>query len=107
MKKTPRSEPKGKIFDEEFKRDVASLASQPNANMRLIANELGVGLRSVKRWKAEFGANLSGGGAILKQPCIKCEDQTRHLKGQVNRLTAQNDILKKAIAILSPTGGLQ
>ena len=40
----------GRRFDEEFKREVATLASQPGKTDEQVAQELGVSTWSVSRW---------------------------------------------------------
>ena len=41
----------GRRFDEEFKREVADLASKPGAKQEQVARDLGVSPYSVARWK--------------------------------------------------------
>ena len=44
----------GRRFDEEFKREVAELASKPHANQEQVARDLGVSSYSVARWKKQY-----------------------------------------------------
>ena len=43
----------GRRFDEEFKREVAALASRPGAKQEQVARDLGVSPSSVARWKKQ------------------------------------------------------
>ena len=45
----------GRRFDEEFKREVAALASRPGAKQEQVARDLGVSPYSVSRWKKLYG----------------------------------------------------
>ena len=44
-------------FDEEFKREVAALASRPGAEQEQVARDLGVNPYSVSRWKKLYGGS--------------------------------------------------
>ena len=44
----------GRRFDEEFKREVADLASKPGAKQEQVARDLGVSPYSVSRWKKQY-----------------------------------------------------
>ena len=52
----------GRRFDEEFKREVADLASKPGAKQEQVARDLGVSPYSVARWKKQY-ANASTGAS--------------------------------------------
>jgi transposase-like protein len=45
----------GRKYDEEFKREVAALASKPGAKQEQVARDLGVSAYSVSRWKQQSG----------------------------------------------------
>ena len=45
----------GRRFDEEFKREVAALASRPGAKQEQVARDLGVSPCSASRWKKLYG----------------------------------------------------
>ena len=47
----------GRRFDEEFKREVAALASKPGAKQEQVARDLGVSPYSVARWKKQYGGS--------------------------------------------------
>ena len=50
----------GRRFDEEFKREVAALASKPGANQEQVARDPGVSPYSVSRWKKLYADGPAG-----------------------------------------------
>ena len=56
----PKQSKCGRRFDEEFKREVAALASQPGATIERVASDLGVSAHSVARWRRRLRAENGG-----------------------------------------------
>ena len=89
----------GRRFDEEFKREVAALASKPGANQEQVARDLGVSSFSVGRWKKPYGTTppASVPGVSVQE----LERRLRALEREKADLREQRTILKKAVAIFS------
>ena len=97
----------GRRFDEEFKREVAALASRPGAKQEQVARDLGVSPYSVSRWKKLYGgvsAAVSPSGVNVQE----LERRIKTLERENADLREQRAILKKAVAIVSelPRGGM-
>ena len=89
----------GRRFDEEFKREVAALASKPGAKQEQVARDLGVSAYSVSRWKQQYGdppASSAPGVSVAE-----LERRIRTLERENTDLREQRTILKKAVAIFS------
>ena len=96
----------GRRFDEEFKREVAELASKPCANQEQVARDPGVSSYSVARWKKQYAdASISAARNVNTQ---ELERENRALRRKNEDLRQQRSILKKALAIVSeaPRGGM-
>jgi transposase len=96
----------GRRFDEEFKREVAALASRPGARLEEVASDLGVSPWSVSRWRRQYGggasaqsvpAPASSSGVSVQE----LERRIRALERENADLREQRTILKKAVAIFS------
>ena len=89
----------GRRFDEEFKREIAALASRPGATDTQVARDLGVSPYSVGRWKKLYGHALAASA-----PGVSVTELERRLKALEREnadLREQRTILKKAVAIFS------
>ena len=93
----------GRRFDEEFKREVAALASKPGASNEQVALDLGVSSWSVSRWKRQYagGSEHAPGEAAPTAGVVDLERRIRALERENADLREQRTILKKAVAIFS------
>jgi transposase len=95
----------GRRFDEEFKREVAALASRPGAPLEQVASDLGVSPWSVSRWKRQYGDRPQS--VSVPTPSIpglniqELERRIKVLERENADLREQRTILKKAVAIFS------
>ena len=98
----------GRRFDEEFKREVAALASRPGARQEQVARDLGVSPYSVSRWKKLYGGGLPAVVSISGVSVQELERRIKALERENADLREQRAILKKAVAIVSelPRGGM-
>ncbi len=84
---------------EEFKRETVRLI-QSGRRLRQVADELGLNLWTVKGWVKKYGrqenANLVSEGIKLSP-----DEEIRLLKRELDNVTEERDILKKAIAVFS------
>ena len=100
----------GRRFDEEFRREVAALASRPGAKLEQVARDLGVSPWSVSRWKKQYGGGAPSGGGeppaatAIGSPGASVQELERRIKALEREnadLREQRTILKKAVAIFS------
>ena len=89
----------GRRFDEEFKREVAALASKPGANQEQAARDLGVSPYRVGRWKKQEGSVPATSAPGVSVP--ELERRIRALERENADRREQRTILKKAVAIFS------
>ena len=98
----------GRRFDEEFKRQAATLASQPGKRDEEVARDLGVSAWSISRWRKQFGLSKAAGGvnpaptpAAVLPGAAELERQNRALRRENEDLRQQREILKKALVTFS------
>ena len=96
----------GRRLDEEFKREVAALASRPGTKQDQVARDLGVSPYRVSRWK-----KLSGGLSAAPSSGVSVQELERRIKALAREHAdrrEQRAILKKAVAMVSelPRGGM-
>ena len=89
----------GRRFDEEFKREVAALASKPGAQQEQVARDLGVSAFSVARWKKRYATIPPT--SVPGVSVAELEQRIRSLERENADLREQRTILKKAVAIFS------
>ena len=100
----------GRRFDEEFKREVAALASKPGATNEPVAGDLGVSPWSVSRWKRQYAGGGDEQASSEAAPAASVTGLERRIRAREREnadLRAQRTILRKAVAIFSeaPRGG--
>jgi transposase len=89
----------GRRFDEEFKRDAVAMLKSGERSAQQLSQELGVSVWSLKRWSKEFSIGGQGPGALtLSEPASALE--IARLRRELEFVTRQRDILKKALGIL-------
>jgi transposase-like protein len=79
----------GRRFDEEFKRDAASMLESRVRTAEQLAAELGVSVWSLKRWAKFYGKDSA---ALVVE--------NARLRRELETVSRQRDILKKALGIL-------
>jgi transposase len=92
----------GKRYTDQFKQDAVELLNRPGARLRETARGLGVAVVTLRKWRDEARGVKS---TSLKEepPEIDLVAENRRLREQLQSVTAQRDILKKACGILSDT----
>jgi transposase len=96
----------GRRFDEEFKRDAVRMLESRIRTAEQLAAELGVSSWSLKRWAKVYGQDSaaggpSGGGGPPPPPdgaALLLENA--RLRRELETVSRQRDILKKALGIL-------
>ena len=104
MKKNdrPATSKFGRRFDEEFKRDAVRMLESSTRSLPQLSQELGVSAWSLKRWKALYGKGTSPSppGDAPDDAALVVENA--RLRRELETVSRQRDLLKKAIAILGP-----
>ena len=90
---------KKRNFSAEFKREFAQLVLDQNYTVAAAASAMDVGLSTMTRWVKQFRDERQG--KIPKASPITPEQiEIRELKKKIQRIEMENDILKKATALL-------
>jgi transposase len=102
--KTSRTSQTGKRYTDQFKQDAVELLTPPGARLREVARGLGVAVVTLRKWR-----DLAQEPQEAPQSQVETDlaAENRRLREQLQSVTAQRDILKKACGILSeaPTRG--
>ena len=96
--KDPR--PKRRSYDEAFKREAVRLVVEEGMSAQRVERELGTGKSIVGRWVkqlTEDPEHAFPGKGRMKAP----EEELRAVRRELERVTRERDILKKAVAIFS------
>ncbi len=111
MNNTPT---KKRTFDEQFKRDAVALLEGGRKAAQL-ARELGISPWNLRDWKARYGTGV----AVASQPearsarlasvggpgAVAAAVELASLRRELDAIRRQNDILKKALAIVAQQEG--
>ncbi|AAX66603.1 transposase insN [Salmonella enterica subsp. enterica serovar Choleraesuis str. SCSA50] len=90
---------KKRNFSAEFKRESAQLVLDQNYTVAAAASAMDVGLSTMTRWVKQLRDERQG--KIPKASPITPEQiEIRELKKKLQRIEMENDILKKATALL-------
>ena len=88
---------KRKSYTREFKIEAVKLITEKGYSIAEASRSLGVEYSVLRNWKKQFEQDPEHafpGKGRLKPP----DEQIRSLKRQLNRVTEERDILKKALA---------
>jgi len=101
----------GKRYDQAFQQEAVRLLVQSGRSPESVAQELGISTWSLRRWKDK---QLAQAGEVIteegeKVGAAQLAKELREARKQIEYLTRQREILKKAMSILSaePTGGMR
>ena len=87
-------------YDPEFKREAVRLVLEEGIPLARVARDLGINENMLRRWKSQFlddPVNVFPGKGHLKPP----DEELRRLRRELDDVTQERDILKKALAIFS------
>ena len=90
-----------RVFSPEFKRESASLVLDQGYSTRESSEAVGVGTSSIRRWVRQLETERRG-----VTPQGRCKAMTseqrkiQELEQQIKRIEMENEILKKATALL-------
>jgi transposase len=92
---------KNRKYDRQFKESAVKLSIERN-NFSDVARELGICSRMLRRWKDESeqfkGSSFQGSGVVRMTDFQK---ENQQLKKELQRQKLENEILKKALGIIS------
>lgn len=90
-------------YDKAFKLEAVRLIVEEGRSVASVARDLGVNANSLHHWKKQFstdGADAFPGHGRLKP----ADEELRRLKRELQIVTQERDILKKAIAFFAKHG---
>jgi transposase len=91
------SKKKRKNYSREFKMEALGLITKKGYSIAEASRNLGIDYSVLRRWKNQFAddsQNTFPGKGRLKTP----DEELRKLKRELERVTEERDILKKALA---------
>lgn len=92
-----------RYYDEEFKRNAVEMLEKGSHSAVQLARELGVSDCSLGNWKRRYGKEAAAKGV---PSASGAEGQRiKELEQELERVSRQRDILKKALAILGQEPG--
>ena len=91
------SQRKRKTYSKEFKLEAVRLITNKGYSIAEASRNLGVEYSVLRRWKKQFEQDLELAfpGKGRQKPH---DEELRHLKSKLERVTEERDILKKALA---------
>jgi transposase len=102
-----------KRYDEPFKLDAVRLRQQSGRSRAQVARDLGISDVSLAAWEARYGTE--GSGAVTRSAAtqagagplsaVAALAEVARLQRELEWMTRQRDILKKAMAIVSQEPG--
>ena len=87
-------------FDKDFKLEALRLVDRGDRSIAAIARDLGIHPNSLLKWREQFrsdGADAFPGKGRLKP----ADEELRRLRRELEVVTQERDILKKALAVFS------
>jgi transposase len=97
LKETPLIRPH---FTPEFKLEVAKKIVQQQHSITQLCHELNLGETAVRRWVAQYKAELNGQPGI-GLPLTPDQQRIRQLEAELRIAKEDNEILKKASALFA------
>lgn len=86
-------------YSTEFKKEAASLVLNKNYSIPEACNAMGVGYTAMRRWVKQLETELGGSTPNAKAMTAE-HQQIQQLKARIKQVEWENDILKKASALL-------
>ncbi len=86
-------------FSDEFKLEAAQLVVNQGYSIREAAEAMNVGNSTMDKWVRQLRNELAG-GAVPANPMTADQKRIKELERQLKRKDEENDILKKATALL-------
>jgi transposase len=90
------SERQRRVFTDEFKREAVSLIASSGRSIRQVADDLGLGLSTLTRWKREQRSV-----EVAATPNPDLTKELARLRKENELLKQERDLLKKAAAFFA------
>ncbi|WP_394202658.1 transposase [Marinagarivorans algicola] len=87
-------------YDADFRLKVANLVLEQDYSIRDAAEVMGVGKSTVDKWVRQRRNDQQGKASELNVPIGDDQQRIRELEKEIRRINEENDILKKASALL-------
>ena len=99
----------GRRYDESFKLDAVRLRQQTGRPRAQVARDLGVSDVTLAAWETRYGTEAAGAVARSaatkagagRRSAVAALSEVARLRAELEHMTRQRDILKKAVAIFS------
>ena len=91
-----KSGSKRRVFDDAFRREAVRVLATSGRTIRQVADDLGVGVSSLGKWKRQFDE-----AALLAGPHDDVSKELARLRRENELLRAERDLLKKATAFFA------
>ena len=96
----PLVKAKRRHYDEQFKRDAVTLLAGGRGATQL-ARELGISQWNLRDWKERYGTGGAAGTPAAAAGPVALAVQLADLRRELEAVTRQRDLLKKALAIVA------
>ncbi len=90
-----------RTFTPEFKRETAELVTIKGYSLSKACDCSGVGPTALKRWVGQLEAELAGQTPVTAKAITAEHIEIQRLKAEIEDLQLDNEILKKATALLA------
>lgn len=91
---------KVKPYEEEYKKRAVEMLRSSEKSMTQLARELGCSATALADWKRKYDDPLSGCLEPKEASIDELRKENKRLRKELNLVTEQREILKKATAIL-------
>jgi transposase len=108
MKKEDEARATPRRYDEAFKQEAVRLWITSGRSAETTARELGLSVFDLYKWRKTYAIPPLGAAPPAPKTMAGLQSENERLRREVERLTEQRDILKKAAGILSepPRSGM-
>jgi transposase len=86
-------------FSLEFRREAVALLKEPGVSASQVAKRLGISVSILCRWRRKFEAEEKAG--FEPGGKVAADEEVRRLQRELDRVTQERDVLKKAVAFFA------
>ena len=86
-------------YSPEFRQKAAQLVTEQGYSVREAAESMGVGLSTMEKWVKQLRSGAAG-RPLKGAPVTPEQQRIRELEKKIKRIETENEILKKATALL-------
>lgn len=91
---------KRRTFSTDFKLESASLVVDQGYSVQEAAQSVGVGNSTMSKWVAQLRKERSGKAPVGRKALTEDKRKIQELEAKIKRLERENEIIKKATALL-------